>query len=128
MQTRRLISILLSVFVLCSAVLYHQKQQFDYIYLDEYYYALTQEKLETRGTARGTAVGTIQRTTSVSSNQQSGDSNCLPVGAVIYSIDSSALGYEEQLHYDYALTYFMDGEYRLARLYLQQGEPVPQKP
>ena len=85
MQTRRLISILLSVFVLCSAVLYHQKQQFDYIYLDGYYYALTQEKLETRGTARGTAVGTIQRTTSVSSNQQSGDSNCLPVGAVIYS-------------------------------------------
>lgn len=128
MQTRHLISILLSVFVLCSAVLYHQNQQFDYIYLDGCYYGLTQEKLETRGAARGTAVGTIQRSTSISSRQHDGDSNLLPVGTIIYSIDRSALGYEEQLHYDYALTYFLDGEYRLARLYLQQGETVPQKP
>lgn len=127
MQTRHLISILLSVFVLCSAVLYHQNQQFDYIYLDGYYYGLTQEKLETRGVSRGKAVGTIQRNTDISSNQHSGDSNLLPVGATIYSIDCSALGYQEQLHYDYALTYFLDGEYRLARLYLHQGEEFPSK-
>lgn len=129
MKKKLLIFILVAVLLIsCALIIYHQKQQFDYLYINGAYYALTQEKLETRGAARGTAVGTIQRNTSVSSNQQSGDSNCLPVGAVIYSIDSSALGYEEQLHYDYALTYFMDGEYRLARLYLQQGEPVPQKP
>ena len=116
MKTIHLISILLSVFVLCSAVLYHQKQQFDYLYLDGAYYMLTSEKICTHSGSVGASFGTIRRNAPISARQQDGDSNVLSVGSAVYAINTSTLPSTDRLHYTGAIAYPENDNFYLARL------------
>lgn len=122
MKHRRfLIAAVLTFFVLGAALIYQEKQQFDYFYLNEQYYTITYEPLKSTGYSVGHTVGTITQNAPVSAHQHDGDSNIFPVGTLVFTIDTTDIGYRD------ALAYFDDdnSELYIARPYIKRGDPLP---
>ena len=114
LKSRTFIIAFVTISVVLSVLVYFENQQADYVYLNGQYYALTSEPLDVCGGLRGEAIGTV--------TQNAGDSNALPVGAKVCAIRTEGLPYDDQLHYSHALTYYSNGEYRIARHFLRHGD------